>query len=224
MSKIHPLLRGSVDEGDQIEKIDDDVPQQDLFTRIDPSKLNNAIGNASVLGKMQQEGVDTLALQTTAISLAQQSQQEQPPPQKKKSKTIKEPPGKLAKALFDFEAASDKELSFKKDTVIELTETINADWLRGVIDGRTGMFPVSYVKVITENEIISLSEPEPDLNIFAKGLYNFEAKSPKELSFHKGDIITLLKKIDDNWYRGELQDNTGLVPVTYLQFFDPEQS
>lgn len=31
----------------------DDIPQQDLFSRIDASKLNSAIGNAAVLGKME---------------------------------------------------------------------------------------------------------------------------------------------------------------------------
>lgn len=31
----------------------DEQPQQDLFSRIDPNKLNAALGNAAVLGKLE---------------------------------------------------------------------------------------------------------------------------------------------------------------------------
>ena len=48
---------------------------------------------------------------------------------------------------FDFVAASDKELSLEKGSVIDLTEEIDENWLKGEYQGKSGIFPVSYVKV-----------------------------------------------------------------------------
>lgn len=41
--------------------------------------------------------------------------------------------------------------------------------------------------------------------------------SSRDLSFKKGDIIILRKKIDSNWYQGELNNQTGFFPASYVQ-------
>lgn len=39
----------------------------------------------------------------------------------------------------------------------------------------------------------------------------------RDLSFKKGDVIILRKKIDSNWYQGELNNQLGFFPASYVQ-------
>ena len=43
-----------------------------------------------------------------------------------------------------------RELSFKKGDILDLTHTVDDNWLKGALDGRKGIFPRSYVKVGVE--------------------------------------------------------------------------
>ena len=40
-------------------------------------------------------------------------------------------------------------------------------------------------------------------------LYDYQAQGPEELSLHYGDIITLVAKEDDEWWKGQLNGHTG---------------
>merc|ERR1719166_959248 len=45
-----------------------------------------------------------------------------------------------------------------------------------------------------------------------KALYDFEAEASGELSFKEGDTIRLKKKLDENWFEGELGGKIGMFP------------
>lgn len=51
----------------------------------------------------------------------------------------------------------------------------------------------------------------------ARALYDFVGQSSRELTFSKGDIITIHRKIDANWYEGEHNAFCGLFPVDYVE-------
>jgi len=51
----------------------------------------------------------------------------------------------------------------------------------------------------------------------AEAMYDFEAENDAELAFREGDKITLLRRIDDNWYEGSVHGKTGLFPVNYVK-------
>ncbi|XP_019481061.1 PREDICTED: neutrophil cytosol factor 4 [Hipposideros armiger] len=55
-----------------------------------------------------------------------------------------------AEALFDFTGNSKLELSFKAGDVIFLLSRINKDWLEGTVRGATGIFPLSFVKILKD--------------------------------------------------------------------------
>ncbi|XP_063982393.1 endophilin-A isoform X5 [Diachasmimorpha longicaudata] len=52
-------------------------------------------------------------------------------------------------------------------------------------------------------------------------LYDFEPENPGELGFKENETITLIQKIDDNWYEGSVNGRTGYFPVSYVQVIQP---
>uniref|UniRef100_H0XFD4 RING-type E3 ubiquitin transferase n=1 Tax=Otolemur garnettii TaxID=30611 RepID=H0XFD4_OTOGA len=56
---------------------------------------------------------------------------------------------------------------------------------------------------------------------YGKALYNYEGKEPGDLKFNKGDIIVLRRKVDENWYHGELRGSRGFLPASYVQCVRP---
>ena len=55
----------------------------------------------------------------------------------------------VGRALFDFVAQEDNELSFNRGDLIKITDSTNQDWWNGKIDNREGMFPANYIQPIT---------------------------------------------------------------------------
>ncbi|KAE9418017.1 hypothetical protein Angca_007399 [Angiostrongylus cantonensis] len=53
-----------------------------------------------------------------------------------------------AKALFDFEVQNEGELNLKEGQVVELISQVDENWFEGRLNGKCGLFPVSYVQVL----------------------------------------------------------------------------
>ncbi|XP_039530647.1 drebrin-like b isoform X4 [Pimephales promelas] len=74
------------------------------------------------------------------------------PPQVEESNTmyeVAEDRGVCARALYDYQAADDTEISFDPDDIITGIEMIDEGWWRGYSpDGHFGMFPANYVELI----------------------------------------------------------------------------
>ncbi|KAH6947700.1 hypothetical protein HPB50_020780 [Hyalomma asiaticum] len=58
-------------------------------------------------------------------------------------------PGLRARALYDYQAADDTEISFDPDDIITHIEQIDEGWWQGLgPDGTYGLFPANYVELI----------------------------------------------------------------------------
>ncbi|KAM4676763.1 E3 ubiquitin-protein ligase SH3RF2 isoform 2-T2 [Discoglossus pictus] len=123
-----------------------------------------------------------------------------------------------AKAISNYRGHAPSDLSFNKGDIIVLRRKLDGNWFYGEVNGCMGAFPASSVKVIRE-----LQEP-PALG---KALYNFELKDKDRgenkdcLKFVKDDIITVIRRVDENWAEGKLGDQVGIFPLLFVELNQP---
>ena len=43
----------------------------------------------------------------------------------------------------------------------------------------------------------------------------------RDLSFKRGDLIVLLRQLDEHWFLGEAANSQGTFPVNYVQVINP---
>ncbi|XP_043534626.1 sorbin and SH3 domain-containing protein 1-like isoform X25 [Chiloscyllium plagiosum] len=126
-----------------------------------------------------------------------------------------------ARAKFDFKAQSLKELPFQKGDIVYIYRQIDQNWYEGEHHGRVGIFPRSYVELLPPTE---RAQPKkaPPLQVLEYGeavaRFNFSGDTHVEMSFRKGERITLVRRVDENWYEGKISgtNRQGIFPVTYV--------
>jgi signal transducing adaptor molecule len=65
--------------------------------------------------------------------------------------------------------------------------------------------------------ISSISSPTEDYGVTrVRALHSFEPTEPNELAFEKGDIIKVVNREYNDWWRGQLRGRTGIFPVNYV--------
>ncbi|TRY90549.1 hypothetical protein DNTS_002670 [Danionella cerebrum] len=139
--------------------------------------------------------------------------------EKEKRKTIERTP---ALARFDFRAESLKELPFQKGDIVYIYRQVDQNWFEGEHHGRVGIFPRSYVELLppTEKAQPKKSAPVQVLEYGeAMARFNFTGDTAVEMSFRKGERITLIRRVDENWYEGKISgtNRQGIFPVTYIE-------
>lgn len=63
---------------------------------------------------------------------------------------------------------------------------------------------------------ISFFYPLESENLEATAQFDFNARSERELSFKKGDTLTLYTQVSNDWWRGALAGREGLIPDKYI--------
>lgn len=61
---------------------------------------------------------------------------------------------------------------------------------------------------------VSDDESEPLFEAIAR--YEYKGRSTRELSFRKGDILTLYRRASEDWWEGNFNGKDGLIPHTYI--------
>uniref|UniRef100_A0A8C9WEA3 Osteoclast-stimulating factor 1 n=1 Tax=Scleropages formosus TaxID=113540 RepID=A0A8C9WEA3_SCLFO len=57
----------------------------------------------------------------------------------------------------------------------------------------------------------------------ARAIYDFKAQTAKELTFKKGDTVSIIRQIDSNWYEGEHRGRVGIFPISYVEKIAPTE-
>ncbi|XP_053392594.1 sorbin and SH3 domain-containing protein 1-like isoform X12 [Mercenaria mercenaria] len=120
-----------------------------------------------------------------------------------------------ARGLYNFTAQNSRELPFRKGDIVYLIRQIDSNWFEGEKNGRVGIFPVNYVEVLTSIEEASSAAQQSEGQARAK--YNFNSQTSVELPLRKGEIVTLLRNVDENWFEGRFGNRQGIFPVAYVE-------
>ncbi|GBC18369.1 uncharacterized protein OCT59_006422 [Rhizophagus irregularis] len=85
----------------------------------------------------------------------------------------------------------------------------NAEWWHGSIEetGSKGWFPKNFVEIYKEEKEICK----------AKALYDYKAQNSTELDIKSGNIVSILDKSLNDWWKAEFEGSKGYVPANYVE-------
>ncbi|XP_077072601.1 E3 ubiquitin-protein ligase SH3RF3-like [Siphateles boraxobius] len=116
------------------------------------------------------------------------------------------------KALYSYEGKEPGDLKFSKGDIIILRRKVDENWFHGELNGSHGFLPASYIQCIRP-----LSQTPPQ----GKALYDFQVKDKDQdkdcLTFTKDEVLTVIRRVDDNWAEGMLGDKIGIFPILYVE-------
>eukprot|EP01120_Amphizonella_sp_Union-15-10_P007953 TRINITY_DN2767_c0_g1_i1.p1 TRINITY_DN2767_c0_g1~~TRINITY_DN2767_c0_g1_i1.p1 ORF type:complete len:621 (+),score=141.37 TRINITY_DN2767_c0_g1_i1:57-1865(+) len=153
-----------------------------------------------------------------------------------------------ARVLYNFKARRDSELSLEMGDSVAVYKSEANGWLYGECNGSIGYFPLLYVEL--EDQHSEMLSPElepihkPNLLLSPDGsrspkeqpdsttprseakqvvaLYTYRAPNDYQISFDKGDKITVLKDLDQSWSRGKIGNKIGLFPRSYAKYMSDD--
>uniref|UniRef100_A0A674BGH9 Intersectin 2b n=1 Tax=Salmo trutta TaxID=8032 RepID=A0A674BGH9_SALTR len=132
-------------------------------------------------------------------------------------------PGKkpeIAQVSTTYTATGTEQLSLAPGQLILILSKNPTGWWLGELQARgkkrqKGWFPASHVKMLGSNmcQVIAM--------------YDYKAANEDEMSFSKGQLISVFDKNDPDWWKGEVNGVTGLFPTNYVKMTtadtDPSQ-
>ncbi|CAJ1085765.1 SH3 domain-containing protein 19-like isoform X1 [Xyrichtys novacula] len=116
-----------------------------------------------------------------------------------------------AVALFDFPGQTAEDLSFHKGALIEVMGHVDAEWRRGRLEGREGLYPAAFTQSCQAQPITA---QQSSLKGVAK--FDFTAESEDELTVKVGDMVTQVETVDEQWILGVAGGKRGIVPKNYI--------
>ncbi|KAI9281118.1 hypothetical protein BY458DRAFT_499632 [Sporodiniella umbellata] len=142
-------------------------------------------------------------------------------------------PNKVIKALYDYNATSPHELSFKRGDFFLVTGRETDDQFYEAFNPMTqsrGTVPVHYFQALEKNERHLKEPPKKTVEEKAKSqplygvvMYDFEAERSDELDAKKGENIIIIAQSNAEWYVakpiGRL-GGPGLIPVSFVNIHD----
>jgi len=140
--------------------------------------------------------------------------------------------------IYEHESQESDELYLEEGDTVKVLEQINEDWYRGrktKPDGicEVGIFPGAYCGLQGDEEFIeppeyenrdgrqldesTRTEVDPSACKYVVALYDYEPREDVELQLMQGELITLLRTNDPDWWCGmDAEGKQGLFPRTYV--------
>ncbi|XP_043286823.1 intersectin-2 isoform X3 [Venturia canescens] len=142
----------------------------------------------------------------------------------------------IVQVIAPYQATSAEQLDLQRGQLIMIRKKTDTGWWEGELQARgkkrqIGWFPASYVKPLTSSSNRSTpvshgyqdSPTDPNVER-VMALYPHQAQNEDELSFEKGDVITVLAKEEEAWWRGTMNGISGIFPSNYVTPMSSEVS
>jgi hypothetical protein len=65
-----------------------------------------------------------------------------------------------------------------------------------------------------------LAATTPGGELMARALYDYAPKDETRLAMNRGDVLHVVKEVDEHWYRCQLGQKKGIVPRTYVRLVE----
>ncbi|KAM6915345.1 intersectin-2a isoform 2-T2 [Xenentodon cancila] len=135
----------------------------------------------------------------------------------------------IAQAVTAAEAQTAHQLRLSPGQLIVVKAKNSTGWWLGELQARgkkrqRGWFHSSHVKLLGPSSSKSSPSPLPVCQVIA--MYDYAAANQDELSFCKGQLINILDKTNPDWWKGDANGVTGLLPTNYVKMTtesDPSQ-
>uniref|UniRef100_A0A7E4UXI2 SH3 domain-containing protein n=1 Tax=Panagrellus redivivus TaxID=6233 RepID=A0A7E4UXI2_PANRE len=134
------------------------------------------------------------------------------------------PTGEWYVALWDFDAAEPTDLTIRHGDRIWVIDR-QEQWWKGVLDGKTGIFPATYVEKASPGS--SQGPPPMGASDAAKdsvgrALADFDAAADNQISLKVGELIKIISTSPTGWWEGEVtspsgEKRTGWFPGNYIE-------
>ncbi|CAG0918976.1 unnamed protein product [Notodromas monacha] len=140
----------------------------------------------------------------------------------------------VAKVIAPYQAASAEQLNLQRGQLLQIRKKSSSGWWEGELQAKgqkkqVGWFPGTYVKILVGSRSGSAASstrtsPLPKEMFDAPpreqfiALYSYVAQNADELSFEKGEKISIISRDEKDWWKGELKSGeTGLFPANYVE-------
>lgn len=141
------------------------------------------------------------------------------------TKVCKKP--EIVTVLAPYKSTGPEQLSLEKGQLIQVRKKTDGGWWEGELQVKgkkrqTGWFPASYVRPLGGSGTNSArSSPIPVASSVqgeqVRALFAFVAQHEDELTFQKGDVLTVTSKEDPAWWKGEHGGRVGFFPSNYVE-------
>uniref|UniRef100_A0A672GLR1 SH3 domain-containing protein n=1 Tax=Salarias fasciatus TaxID=181472 RepID=A0A672GLR1_SALFA len=121
--------------------------------------------------------------------------------------------------LFEFVPETSDELAVVPGNIVFVLQKGADNWASVVFNERRGLVPYNYLERLNYVCIFRLQEidgkPVSDVHFVA--IHPYESSNPEDLSFHEGDTITLLSRVNQDWLEGLCNGNIGIFPSSFVR-------
>ncbi|XP_042101537.1 SH3 domain-containing protein 21 isoform X4 [Ovis aries] len=136
--------------------------------------------------------------------------------------------------LAGYRAEKEEELNLAPGDVIrQVCKGPARGWMRGELGGRCGLFPESLVQEIPETLRRSGEAPRPRCarrqgcsvkflgpRKWCKANFNYTPEQADELQLQAGEIVEVIKEIEDGWWLGKKNGQLGAFPSNFVELLD----
>ncbi|XP_075994197.1 neutrophil cytosol factor 2 [Genypterus blacodes] len=66
-------------------------------------------------------------------------------------------------------------------------------------------------------QIKDQADGKPQEQVHLVALHSYDSANPEDLSFHQGDTIIFLSRVNQDWLEGQCSGNTGIFPASFVE-------